>query len=161
MTKIRERCTLLADFEQSTPNERNTTITHPIVIPFKQPEAIDPLQAILKEGARKLLASAVEAEPEQFLAEQHSGKAGKATVVRNGHLPGRTIQTGLGDIPVKIPKTRDRSRSGIHFNSTLIPPYLKRTQSIEEFLPWLYLRGISTGAYSEALKHLLGPDAPG
>ena len=136
-------------------------MTHDSVIPFKQPEEIDPLQAILKEGARKLLASAVEAELEQFLAEQISGKAGKATVVRNGHRPGGTIQTGLGDIPVKIPKTRDRSQSGIHCTSALIPPYLKRTQSIEEFLPWLYLRGISTGDYSEALKHLSGPDAPG
>ena len=62
---------------------------------------------------------------------------------------------------MKIPKTRDRSRSGIHFTSALIPPYLKRTQSIEAFLPWLYLRGLSTGDYSEALKQLFGPDAPG
>jgi transposase-like protein len=82
-------------------------------------------------------------------------------VVRNGYLPERSIQTGLGDIAVKVPKVRDRSESGIKFNSSLIPPYLKRTRNIEEFLPWLYLRGISTGDFSESLKHLLGPYASG
>ncbi len=131
------------------------------VIPFNNPDEIDPLQEILQTGARTLLASAVEAEVAHFLAEQNSENSGKATVVRNGYLPERTIQTGLGDIPVKIPKTRDRSQSGLKFNSALIPPYLKRTQSIEEFLPWLYLRGISTGDFSESLQHLLGADAPG
>ena len=83
----------------------------------------------------------------------------KQTVVRNGYHPERAIQTGLGDLPVKIPKMRDRTGSGLKFNRTLIPAYLKRTQRIEEFLPWLYLRGISTGDCSESLKHLLGTDA--
>jgi len=82
-------------------------------------------------------------------------------VVRNGYLPERAIQTRLGNIEVKAPKVRDRSGSGIKFNSSLIPPYLKHTRSIEEFLPWLYLRGISTGDFAETLKHLLGPDTPG
>lgn len=136
-------------------------MTNNTIVPSNTPETNDPLQEILQEGARKLLASAVEAEIAHFLAEHHSENPGKATVVRNGYLPERTIQTGLGDLPVKIPKTRDRSHSGLKFNSTLIPPYLKRTQSIEEFLPWLYLRGISTGDFSESLKHLLGADAPG
>lgn len=81
--------------------------------------------------------------------------------MRNGYLPERTIQTGLGDISVKVPKIRDRSKRGIKFNSELVPPYLKRTKAVEEFLPWLYLRGISTGDFSEALQHLLGKDAPG
>ncbi len=130
------------------------------VISLNKPEENDPLQAIHQQGARQLLASAVEAEVEHFLAQQNSA-TGKAAVVRNGYLPERTIQTGLGDIPVKIPKTRDRSGSGLKFNSTLIPPYLKRTKSIEEFLPWLYLRGVSTGDFSESLQHLLGADAPG
>ena len=136
-------------------------MTNNKVIPFNKPEEIDPLQEILQAGARKLLASAVEAEVEHFLAQHNSESTGKATVVRNGYLPERAIQTGLGDLPVKIPKTRDRTGSGLKFNSTLIPPYLKRTQSIEEFLPWLYLRGISTGDFSESLKHLLGTDAAG
>jgi transposase-like protein len=136
-------------------------MTNDTVIPFNKPEEVDPLQEILQEGARKLLASAVEAEIEHFLAQQNSETSGKAAVVRNGSLPERTIQTGLGDIPVKIPKTRDRTGSGLKFNSTLIPPYLKRTKSIEEFLPWLYLRGISTGDFSESLQHLLGADTAG
>lgn len=130
------------------------------IIPLNKPDAGDPLQAILKEGAQQLLAQAVEAEIASFLAK-HNTEGSAATVVRNGYLPERTIQTGLGDVEVKIPKTRDRTKTGLKFNSTLIPPYLKRTKSIEEFLPWLYLRGISTGDFSESLKHLLGDEAGG
>ena len=131
------------------------------VISLHKPVADDPLQTILREGARQLLANAVEAELASFLAEHNDRMADKPTVVRNGYLPERTIQTGLGDVAVKIPKTRDRSGAGLKFNSTLIPPYLKRTKSMEEFLPWLYLRGISTGDFSEALQHLLGTEASG
>lgn len=131
------------------------------VIALNKQEAQDPLQKILQEGAKNLLARAVEAEIQSFLAKHNENTEGKATVVRNGYLPERTIQTGLGSIEVKVPKTRDRSQSGIKFNSQLIPPYLKRTKSIEEFLPWLYLRGISTGDFSESLKHLLGAEASG
>lgn len=110
-----------------------------------------------------MLATAIEAEVAAFLKQHGSLKTdeGKSVVVRNGYLPKRAIQTGLGNIEVKVPKVRDRLGSGIKFNSSLIPPYLKRTRNIEEFLPWLYLRGISTGDFAETLKHLLGPDAPG
>lgn len=124
---------------------------------------IDPLQAVLKEGARKMLAAAIEAEIGAFI-EQHSPLRtpdNKAAIVRNGYLPERTIQTGLGDIDVKVPKVRDRSGSKVKFNSQLVPPYLKRAKAIEELLPWLYLRGISTGDFPEALQHLLGVDAAG
>lgn len=133
------------------------------VITLNKPEQNDPLQELLREGARKMLASAIEAEVATFIEQYSSLKTetGKAAVVRNGHLPERSIQTGLGDIAVKVPKVRDRSGAGIKFNSNLVPPYLKRTKNIEEFLPWLYLRGISTGDFSESLKHLLGNDAPG
>jgi putative transposase len=133
------------------------------VINLNKPEQNDPLQEVLREGARKLLATAIEAEAAAFLAQHSAIKTDehKAAVVRNGYLPERSIQTGLGDIAVKVPKVRDRSGSGIKFNSSLVPPYLKRTKNIEEFLPWLYLRGISTGDFSETLKHLLGPEAPG
>lgn len=133
------------------------------VLELNDPEQNDPLQAVLREGARKLLAAAIEAEV-SALIEQHSAlktDEGKPAVVRNGYLPERPIQTGLGAIEVKVPKVRDRSESGIRFNSSLVPPYLKRTGNIEAFLPWLYLRGISTGDFSETLKHLLGPGAPG
>ena len=113
-----------------------------------------PLQEVLREGARKMLASAIEAEVAAFLKQHINLKTdeGRSVVVRNGYLPERAIQTGLGDIEVKVPKVRDRSGSGIKFNSSLIPPYLKRTRNIEEFLPWLYLRGISTGDFAETLK---------
>ena len=138
-------------------------MTNSNVITLNKPEQNDPLQEVLREGARKMLAAAIEAEVATFI-EQHSAlktDENKAAVVRNGYLPERSIQTGLGDIEVQVPKVRDRSGSGIKFNSSLVPPYLKRAQNIEEFLPWLYLRGISTGDFSETLKHLLGPDAPG
>lgn len=81
--------------------------------------------------------------------------------MRNGHQPERTIQTGIGDVPVRLPKTRDRSSSGIRFHSGLLPPYLRRTRSVEALLPWLYLKGISTGDFQKALTALLGEDAPG
>lgn len=130
---------------------------------LNKPDQNDPLQEVLREGARKMLAAAIEAEVTAFIEQYSPLKTdeGKLAVVRNGYLPERPIQTGLGNIKVKVPKVRDRSESGIKFNSSLVPPYLKRTRHIEEFLPWLYLRGISTGDFSETLKHLLGPEAPG
>ncbi len=76
--------------------------------------------------------------------------------MRNGFLPEQRIQTGIGDVSVKVPKVRERSGNGIHFNSTLLPPYLKRAMSVKKLLPWLYLRGISTGDFHESLSDLLG-----
>jgi len=123
----------------------------------------DALTDLLREGARKMLAEAIEAEVESFLC-QHSqiqDEFGRRQVVRNGYLPERSIQSGIGDIDVKAPRVRDRSGSGIQFTSAILPPYLRRTKSIEELIPWLYLKGISTGDFSEALAALLGPDATG
>ena len=114
----------------------------------------DPLNEMLRQGAKDLVAQAVESELLTLL-EQHQGLRlldGRQALVRNGYLPERTIQTGLGDVEVKVPKIRDRSGSGIRFTSALLPPYLKRAKSIEELLPWLYLKGISTGDYQEALS---------
>ena len=82
-------------------------------------------------------------------------------MVRNGHLPKRTIQTGVGDVDVQVPKVRDRSGSGIRFNSQLLPPYLKRARSLDELIPWLYLRGVSSGDFQEALNALVGEQAKG
>ena len=123
----------------------------------------DALTDVLREGARKMLAQAIEAEVEGFLAAHGDARdeAGHRQVVRNGYLPERTIQSGIGDIAVKAHRVRDRSGSGIRFTSAILPPYLRRTKSIEELLPWLYLKGISTGDFSEALAALLGPGAPG
>ena len=131
------------------------------VIEMKKPAA-DVLQDVLKLGARDLLAKAIEAEVTETLAQYRDLKVdGKQAVVRNGYLPERTIQTGLGDIPVKVPKVRDRSGEGIRFNSRLVPPYLKRTKAMEELIPWLYLKGISTGDMQPALETLLGDGAKG
>ena len=123
----------------------------------------DALTALLREGAQKLLMQAVEEELESFLEEHKHRRLedGRAAVTRNGHLPERKIQTGIGEITVRIPKTRDRSGGGIKFTSTLVPPYLKRTKDIAELLPVLYLHGISTGQYQEALSAILGKDASG
>ena len=122
----------------------------------------DPLHEVLQRGAKELLAKAIEAELNALLTQYSELEVdGKKAVVRNGHLPARTIQTDLGDIPVKVPKVRDRSGCGIKFNSALVPPYLKRTKAIEEFVPWLYLRGISTGQMQPALESLLGEEAKG
>jgi putative transposase len=122
----------------------------------------DALTDILREGARTLLAQAVEAEVAEFLA-RHQGEqdaAGRTRMVRNGHLPERTIQTGLGQVAVKAPRVHDR-RGQVRFSSTIVPRYLRRARTIEELLPWLYLKGISSGDFSEALAALLGRDAPG
>lgn len=123
---------------------------------------VDPLTDLLRDGARMLIAQAVEAELQAFMAQHNSLlEDGRRAVVRNGYLPSRTIQTGIGDVEVKVPKVRDRGDHGIKFNSSLLPPYLKRASSIEELLPWLYLRGISTGDYQDALAALLGEQAKG
>ncbi|MGH8671465.1 MAG: IS256 family transposase [Burkholderiales bacterium] len=122
----------------------------------------DALTEVLQEGARRLLAQAIEAEVAEFLA-RHAEKrdgAGRQRLVRNGYLPQRTIQTGIGDVPVAAPRVRDRAGE-LRFSSSILPPYLRRTKTIEELLPWLYLKGISTGGFSEALGALLGRDAPG
>ena len=131
------------------------------VVELKAPTQ-DALGELLKVGARQLLAQAVEAELAELLA-QHADRQvdGRQAVVRNGYLPDRTIQTGLGDVSVKIPKVRDRSGRGAKFNSKLVPPYLKRTKSIEDFIPWLYLKGISTGDMQATLESLLGEGIAG
>jgi transposase-like protein len=124
---------------------------------------LDPLTELLRVGARDLIKQAVEAELADMLSQYESHKLpdGRQAVVRNGYLPERTLQTGLGDVAIQVPKVRDRSGDGVKFTSSLLPPYLKRTKSIEELLPWLYLKGLSTGDYSEALWALLGKDAKG
>jgi len=126
-------------------------------------ESTDPLTELLRSGARDLIAQAVEAELALMLEQhrEHRLPDGRQAVVRNGYLPERTIQTGIGDVEIKVPKVRDRSGSGINFTSSLLPPYLKRTGSIEALLPWLYLKGISTRDYQEALCALLGDQAKG
>jgi putative transposase len=134
--------------------------------PDDRPE--DPLTAVLRHGARALLAQAIEAEVAAVLAAHADlvDEAGRRRLVGHGFLPERAIQTGIGAVPVRQPRVRDRGAGArgsepIRFTSAILPRYLRRTRSLEEFLPWLYLKGISTADVSEALAALLGPDAPG
>ena len=139
------------------------------VVAFRNPSNFqdDPLTEVLRAGAREFLAQAVEAEVAEFL-EGHAtlvDDRGRRRIVRNGHLPERLIQTGIGPVDVRQPRVRDR-RAGegagaIRFTSAILPRYLRRTKSLEDLLPWLYLRGISSGDFSEALAALLGAQAPG
>ena len=139
------------------------------LIDLKKPEAFvdDPITDILRQGARRLISAALEAEIETFLKQykQIADDQGGQRIVRNGYLPEREIQTGIGQVPVKVPRIRDRhpeSQDGrIRFASSIIPPYLRRSKSIETLLPWLYLKGVSTGDFTDALAALLGKDAPG
>jgi putative transposase len=126
----------------------------------------DPLLAVLREGARRMLMQAIEAEVETFLVA-HAGlvdQQGRRRLVRNGYAPERQIQTGIGSLELRRPKVRDRDAAGgepIRFTSAILPAYLRRARNIEELLPWLYLKGVSTGQFTEALTALLGPEAPG
>ena len=139
------------------------------VVSIDEPETTrDALTEVLREGAQKLIAEAVQAELEELL-EQYEGQQdgqGRQRLVRNGYLPQREVQTGIGGIPVRIPRIRDRgcgqeSEEIIRFRSSLVPPYLRRSKSVKELLPLLYLKGISTGDFRDALSALLGADAPG
>jgi putative transposase len=128
----------------------------------------DQLTEILRQGARTLLAQAVEAEVADFLTK-HTGlktEDGRQRIVRHGHLPEREVLTGIGPVAVRQPRVRDREVAAddpgrIRFTPAILPPYLRRSKSIETLLPILYLKGISTGDFSEALAALLGKDAPG
>lgn len=123
----------------------------------------DPLHELIRNGARKLINEAVQAELSQLLRQfsDLTDEHGRQAIVRNGYLPERTVQTGVGDVAVKVPKVRDRSGSGVKFNSALLPPYLKRAKSVDELIPWLYLRGVSTGDFQETLSALVGDQAKG
>lgn len=130
------------------------------VIALKKPEPVaDLLTEVLRNGAQKLLAVAIEAEVDDFLARNNI--EGKARFVRNGHLPERAIQTGIGDVAVKMPRVRSREKDpdGIQFISSIVPKYLRRSKSIDDFLPLLYLKGISTNDFAETLAPLFGDNA--
>lgn len=125
----------------------------------------DPLTGVIRDGARKLIEQAIEAELAALMAGFADDKLedGRARLVRHGHLPEREVLTGVGPVPVKVPRVRDR-RTGtdkITFTPSILPRYLRKAKSVEELLPWLYLKGVSTGDFSEALAALLGPNAKG
>jgi transposase-like protein len=142
------------------------------ILPFRQGgEVDDPLTALAREGARRILAEALAAEADAFVAAFAEARLedGRRRVVRHGHGPERAIQTGVGSVPVRRPKVRDRGAGAaddpggverIVFTSAILPRWARRTKSLDALLPVLYLRGVSTGDFREALGALLGRDAP-
>jgi transposase-like protein len=127
--------------------------------------APDPLTELVRNGARKLIEQAIEAELTTLLAAHADDKTteGHARLVRHGHLPERTVLTGVGPVPVKVPRVRDRGAGDdrITFTPSILPRYLRKAKSVEDLLPWLYLKGVSSGDFQEALAALLGPNAKG
>jgi len=134
-------------------------------VQFPSMESKDVLTEILRDGAQALLVQAVEAEVAEWI-DRHAHLTdgnGHRQVVRNGHLPKRKITTGVGQVEIEQPRVHDRreAEAAEKFTSKILPPYLRKTKSIEELIPWLYLKGISTSDFGEALQSLLGRDVPG
>ena len=137
------------------------------VVRLPSPEGVeDPVTEVLLAGARELVRHAVEAELAALLTAYEGARteSGRQRLVRHGHGPERTILTGVGPVAVRRPKVRDRVGSGeerIQFSSRLLPRFVRRTRSLDAALPTLYLLGVSSGDFGEALSELLGPGASG
>ena len=137
------------------------------VVPLRQPNSVDdPLTEIAREGARRMLAAALRAEADAFVHELAEERLpdGRQRVVRHGYGPEREVQTGIGALEVRRPKVRDRAAGAgpgkIRFTSSILPRWARRSRSLDALLPVLYLRGISTGDFQDALAAMLGADAP-
>ncbi len=133
-------------------------------VAFENPEKCgDPIHELIRSGDRQLIQSAVESEfqslPESCRARRTAN--GCQAAVRNGYLPERALQTGIGPVAVRIPKVRSRTAQRVVFRSSLVPPHVCKTRSLEAALPWLYLKGLSSGEMSEALQVLVGESACG
>ena len=121
-------------------------------------EGYDARSAMLRSGAQELIRQTVDAELQELLAS-HTGRvleSGRTAVVRNGYLPERPLQTGIGPVTVKVPKVRAKTGEPVTFRSALVPPYVRKTRTLEAALPWLYLKGVSSGEMGEALEVLVG-----
>ena len=147
--------------------QQNTTTDTVLAIDSSGQEARDVLTEILRNGARQMLATAIENEVDEYIATyvHQLDDNGQRLVVRNGHMPPRSILTGLGQIEVTQPRVNDKrvddDGQRFRFTSSILPPYLRRSKAIDELIPWLYLKGISTSDFPDALQALLGPDAGG
>jgi transposase-like protein len=131
-------------------------------IAFADPAFADALSDLVRDGAQRIIKQAVQAELNAFLQTHADRDAdGRRAVVRNGYQPERDVLTGVGPVAVALPKTRDRAGRGRRFSSALLPPYLKKTRRLESVLPWLYLKGVSTNDFDEALKALFGDSVKG
>ena len=136
---------------------------HNVVAMSGRESVRDELTELIRQGARRLIAEGLEAEVGELLAALSARRdaAGRAAVVRNGYQPERAIQTGIGPVTVKVPKVRSRDGKPVSFRSALVPPYVRKSASLEAALPWLYLKGISTGEMAPALEVLVGAQAKG
>jgi len=147
--------------------KKDTTTDSVLTMDSSGREARDVLSAILHHGAQQMLAAAIENEVDEYIAAHADQRDanGYRMVVRNGHAPARSILTGLGPVEAARPRVNDKrvdaEGNRIRFTSAILPPYLRRTKSVEQLVPWLYLKGISTGDFPEALQALLGPSAEG
>ncbi len=155
---------------QSTTATHTTPADEPLdaeVVEFRANfEARSPLDEIIREGARRMLQAAIDAEVDAFIAAHANRRdgQGRRRVVRNGRLPSREILSGAGPLEVSQPRVRDKSpqrENRVTFSPSVLPRYLRKTKAIEELIPWLYLKGISTGDFSEALQALVGEKAQG
>jgi len=133
------------------------------IVSFCDPAFRDELSDLVRDGAQRIIRQAVEAELKMFLDEHATERdgQGRRAVVRNGYQPEREILTGIGAVKVQTPKTRDRAGEGRVFRSELLPPYLKKTRRLEAVIPWLYLKGVSTNGFDEALEALFGESVKG
>jgi putative transposase len=123
----------------------------------------DSLTDLIRTGAQQLIAQALKAEVAELLATyaDQRDEQGHARVVLSGHQPKRDIQTGIGPVTVQVPKVRSRQGDPVTFHSALVPPYVRKTASLDAAIPWLYLKGISTGEMQPALEVLVGHEAKG
>lgn len=151
----------------TTVSSLNPVTNDPEVLAFRaQFEQRSPLDEIVRSGAQQMLQAAIDAEVADFL-HAHSGRRdenGNRLVVRNGYHPGRELLTGAGRLEVRQPRVRDNTadkEKRVAFSPSVLPPYLRRSKTIDDLIPWLYLKGISTGDFQEALQSLLGEDAKG
>src|SRR5271157_3164609 len=167
VTGGRRRRNVVGDQTTRIPKKERYAMNENSVVSLRQKDEIDdPLTEILRTGARRLITRAVEVEFDTFLASNSDLALpdGRQCVVRHGHDPVRTIQTGIGPVKVQKPKARDRSATEagerIRFTSSILPKWARRTKSLDALLPALYLRGISAGDFQEVLTALLGKDAP-
>ena len=133
------------------------------VIELENPGEIDPLTELLRNGAKKLITEAIQAEVDDLMINFKDQKTmnGQQRIVRSGHHPEREILTGIGKVNVKVPKIRSREGEPESFQSLVVPPYIRRTATLDAAIPWLYLKGISTGQMQSALEAIVGPEARG
>jgi putative transposase len=150
---------------QSTGSSRTGQADASAVIASINPAVLDPLTEVLRQGAREMLLQAVQIEAARWIAARAhlTDPQGRRQVVRNGYAAERTVVTGVGQMQVRMPRVHDRRPAGERerFSSRILPPYLRKAGSIEQLIPWLYLKAVSTGGFSDALEALVGEGCPG